>query len=184
MNYEPLLKRLATLVLSCDGLTRLIRGFDDILTKENDAIGRSDINELEAITQHKLFFGAKLEESVEEIRKSINSITLNLGKKLPEGDELQLTPLIKFLKADAIAAGNDGDQAIAALEKATETLRLSRAEIFPKIESNAYMVARLLQYHRETYAFWQSVAQDSEATYSKSGKTLTSGQRSILSVRT
>lgn len=183
-NLDFILKRVVSLSLSCEGLTRVIRDFEDVLNKEHAAISRSDIKELEEITQHKIFFGGKVDEGIKDIKKLIGVLGLELNVRTEEGSELQLTPLLQALRNLNLVDRQEAEAKLDALSKAVEHLRSARSEIFPKIEANAYLVNRLLQYHRETYAFWQSIAQDSEAVYSKNGKTKASGQRSILSVRT
>lgn len=185
MNSELILKRVAALTLSCDALARTIRGFEVILRQENEAISRSDINELEAITQHKVYFGDKVDSAVQEIRKIVMMLDGELRiKSLDKTSEIQLSSVLQALLASPLGQSEAAEPRLAALARSIEDLRNSRTEIFPKIEANAYMVNKLLQYHRETYAFWQSIAQDSEAIYGKSGKTVASGQRSILTVRT
>lgn len=187
MNEEALIKRIGGLTHACSTLAKTIAAFEHVLIKENEAIERSDIKELEAITQEKIFFGTKIEEGVAEIRKQMNYLHSHLDFEKQDKDSLQIENLVETLRAlppSFSPSFAQLDQAISSLESSMDELKQARTAVFPKIEANAYMVKKLLQYHRETYAFWQAVAQQSEAVYGKTGKAVTGTQRSILSVRT
>lgn len=185
MNQDALIKRMGILSQACRAMAKTILDFDSILAKENSAIARSDINELELITQEKIFFGAKVEEGAGNIKKQMGHLQSMLGLGGDERDGLQVEKLLDHLQEMKKNHDYVGlDQGLVALEKSILEMSQARKAIFPKIEANAYMVKKLLQYHRETYAFWQAVAQQSEAVYGKTGKAVTGSQKSILSVRT
>jgi flagellar biosynthesis/type III secretory pathway chaperone len=185
MNQDVLNKKLEQLILACGALKKTILSFERILEKEVEAVGRSEIKELDVITQEKIFFGQKVEEFAQEIRRLLLFFESNLDLSELNGEHLQIESLIDQLRSGAkFQKIPIVDLDIQRLEKAVQELRQARMHIFPKIEANAYMVKKLLQYHRETHAFWQAVAHDSEAVYGKSGRTLGGSQKSLLTVRT
>ena len=184
MGRDALMKRLESLRLSVRQMTEMMRHFEAVVDKENAAIARSDINELEAITQEKSFFGTKLEEAVQALQKQLHDLYPLLGLNRA-ASEVRIEEFLQDLSCFRESQGTvDWDASIDGLAFEMNQLRETRWRLFPKIEANSYMVRKLLQYHRETYAFWQAVAQESETVYGKTGKTRAAVQKSILTVRT
>lgn len=186
MTREATLKHLKALTEACVQLSSALLAFEAVLVRENSAISRSDINELESITDEKIAFGEKVKSLVRRLSERMDEfVALVGGKRISDDEERQLSEFSKFVRGQ-IARESDAaiDQALDEFEKQVEEVKAVRQKVFPQIEVNAYLVKKLLQYHRETYAFWQAVAQEAEATYGQSGKTKSTTQRSILSVRT
>ena len=185
MNHDILTKRIDQLTQSCQALTLKLCGFEEVLSKEAAAIARSEIKELEAITQEKVSFGEKIDEFVTDIRRHLLFLqaATDDDSHNPEGMQIEdfiIKTRLNFQKENQ----TDVDLSLLRLETSVQELKQARMVIFPKIEANAYMVKKLLQYHRETYAFWQAVAQESEGVYGKTGRSVSSTQKSILTVRT
>jgi hypothetical protein len=180
MTPDILVKKMEALGRLCQQLQGALAAFDAVLDRENAAIARSDIHELEAITQEKVAFGMGVEDRAQKIRKAIDELAKFL--KLGHANEpIQLEEILKQLEQNL---SGSLDAELAQLGTQVQALAVERQRIFPKIEANAYMVKKLLQYHRETYAFWQAVASESEAVYGKSGKAVSAPKKSILTVRT
>ncbi len=180
MTPDILVKKMEALGRLCRQLQVALAAFDTVLDRENEAIARSDIHELEAITQEKVAFGTGVEDRAQKIRRSIDEFAAFL--KLSHSNEpIQLEDMLDQLEQNLAGSMDD---ALAQLRDHVKALAAERQRIFPKIEANAYMVKKLLQYHRETYAFWQAVASESEAVYGKTGKAVSGPKKSILTVRT
>jgi hypothetical protein len=180
MTPDILVKKMEALGRLCQQLEGALAVFDTVLDRENTAIARSDIHELESITQEKVAFGMGVEDRAQKIRKAIDEFAAYLH--IPHSNEpIQLEEILNQLEKNL--AGSF-DVALAALAGHVKALSVERQRIFPKIEANAYMVKKLLQYHRETYAFWQAVASESEAVYGRTGKAVAAPKKSILTVRT
>lgn len=186
MKREATLKHLKALAEACTQLSSALLAFEAVLVRENSALTRSDINELEALTDEKIAFGEKVKSLVRRLTERMDDFVSFVGaKRIADDEERQLSEFSKLVRASFASEGDSATlQAIDDFEKEVAELKDVRQKIFPQIEVNAYLVKKLLQYHRETYAFWQSVAQDAEATYGQTGKTKNTTQRSILSVRT
>jgi flagellar biosynthesis/type III secretory pathway chaperone len=180
MTPDILVKKMEALGRLCVHLQAALAAFDTVLDRENSAIARSDIHELESITQEKVAFGTGVEDKAQKIRKAIDEFAVYLQLGHPN-EPIQLEEILNHLEKNL--AGSM-DEALATLGGQVKALSHERQRIFPKIEANAYMVKKLLQYHRETYAFWQSVASESEAVYGKTGKAVSGSKKSILTVRT
>jgi hypothetical protein len=180
MTPDILVKKMEALGRLCLQLQTVLTAFDTVLDRENSAIARSDIHELEAITQEKLAFGAGVEDKAQKIRRAIEDLAscLQLGS---QGEPLQLEAVLDHLQKNL---PRELDEPLILLGQQIKALATERQRIFPKIESNAYLVKKLLQYHRETYVFWQAVASESEAVYGKTGKAVSAAKKSILTVRT
>lgn len=181
MTPDILVKKMEALGRICQQLHGALAAFETVIDRENDAIRRSDINELESITQEKMAFGMAVEDKALKIRKAIDELAAFLQLAPQNEQQIQLEEILDQLQKN-LAGPMDG--ALQKLAEQVRALATERQRIFPKIESNAYMVKKLLQYHRETYAFWQAVASESEAVYGKSGKALAAPKKSILTVRT
>lgn len=180
MTPDILVKKMEGLGRLCQQLQVALAAFDTVLDRENNAIARSDIHELEAITQEKVAFGMGVEDRAQKIRRAIDELAAFL--QIPHANEpIQLEELLTQLEKNLAGTMDD---ALTNLGSHIKALAAERQHIFPKIEANAYMVKKLLQYHRETYAFWQAVASESEAVYGKTGKAVSGPKKSILTVRT
>jgi len=180
MAPDILVKKIEALGRICQQLQQALAAFDSVIERENDAIRRSDINELEAITQEKAAFGLAVEDKAIKIRKAIDEFAAFL--RLQPGEQpIQLDEILGQLQKNL---SGTTDAALAKFAQQVADLTAERHRIFPKIEANAYLVKKLLQYHRETYVFWQAVANESEAVYGKTGKSITGSKKSILTVRT
>jgi len=180
MTPDILVKKMEALGRLCLQLQGALAAFDTVLDRENAAIARSDINELESITQEKVAFGMGVEDRAQKIRKAIDEFAAYL-QIAHSNEPIQLEEILHQLEKNL--AGSF-DEALATLADQVKALSAERQRIFPKIEANAYMVKKLLQYHRETYVFWQAVASESEAVYGKTGKAVAAPKKSILTVRT
>ena len=186
MTPDLLAKKIESLSRNCLHLRQALSGFEVVLDRENDAIRRSDINELEAITQEKIAFGMAVEDKSLKIRQSIDEFVTIFSLGDTANQPLQLDELLGHVQQEMTQNVEFAvsQTVIDQLEVNIKKLVHERQNIFPKVESNAYMVRKLLQYHRETYAFWQAVASESEAVYGKTGRALTKAKKSILTVRT
>jgi hypothetical protein len=180
MTPDILVKKMEALGRTCQQLQGALTAFDVVLERENDAIRRSDIHELEGITQEKVAFGLAVEDKAQIIRKSIDELAAFL-QLTPQNEAIQLEEILDQLQKNL---AGPMDAALSKLAEKIRALAAERQRIFPKIEANAYLVKKLLQYHRETYIFWQAVASESEAVYGKSGKAVIAPKKSILTVRT
>lgn len=181
MTPDILIKKIEALGRVCMQLQQTLSAFESVLERENSAIARSDINELEALTQEKVAFGAAVEDRAIKIRKAIDEFAVFLRVPTAHEQPLQIDDILVHLQKNL---SGPTDAALEKLAEQISALTIERQKIFPKIESNAYLVKKLLQYHRETYAFWQAVASESEAVYGKSGKAVIAPKKSILAVRT
>ncbi len=181
MAPDILARRIDELTRFCQQLQQALTGFEAVIDRENEAIRRSDINELEIITQEKIAFGMAVEDKSQKIRHAIDEVASAMEVESDPDQPLQLDGLM--LKLQQKFKGSL-DKALDRLDHQIKSLAAERFKIFPKLESNAYMVRKLLQYHRETYVFWQAVASDSESVYGKTGRAVTPAKKSILTVRT
>ncbi|MCX6131078.1 MAG: flagellar export chaperone FlgN [Proteobacteria bacterium] len=186
MTSDQLPKKIESLVRLCGQLQAILSGFERVVERENNAIRRSDINELESLTEEKTAFGNAVEDKAQRIREIMEDLSGVVGLSRSGDSSLQLDEmciyLLNWVKAEPERL--DFQDSINHLTEAVNDLAKERFKIFPKLEANSYLVKKLLQYHRETYIFWQSVASDSEAVYGKTGRSLTPAKKSILSVRT
>ncbi len=186
MTPDILAKKIDSLTRNCLQLQQALSGFEVVLDRENAAIGRSDINELEAITQEKIAFGMAVEDKSQKIRHSIDEFAQLYALENHSEQALQIDDLLVYLQRE-VAHGSVSDSLHVAMDRLAKQINglvEERKKIFPKVEANAYLVRKLLQYHRETYAFWQAVASESEAVYSKAGRAVSPAKKSILTVRT
>lgn len=180
MTPDILIKKMEALGRTCQQLEVALAAFDSVIDRENEAIRRSDINELETITQEKMVFGLAVEDKAQKIRKAIDEFA-DFLKITHENEPIQLEAILDQLQKNLTGSVAPALDKLATQIKA---LAAERLRIFPKIEANSYMVKKLLQYHRQTYAFWQAVASESEAVYGKTGKAVMAPKKSILTVRT
>ncbi len=166
-----------------------IHCLDELLLREAEAIGKSDLEQIEILTSEKILLSQRMELLVAEIRDLELSLRQDFGEVAYDSKKsfhLSIKDLIydieKLLKNSE--KSNEIEGLLAKLNSDVTQLISERKRIFPQVESNTYLIKKLLHYHRETYAFWQSVAGDSESTYGQTGKSKLLPQRSILSVRT
>jgi len=181
MAPDILARKIDELTRLCLQLQQALTGFEAVVDRENEAIRRSDINELEIITQEKIAFGMAVEDKSQKIRQAIDELASATEVESDPDQPLQLDGLMIHLQQKFQSSL---DKALGRLDFQIKSLATERFRIFPKLEANAYMVRKLLQYHRETYIFWQAVASDSEAVYGKTGRAVTPAKKSILTVRT
>ena len=78
MTPDILVKKMEALGRLCLQLQGALVAFDTVLDRENAAIARSDINELEGITQEKVAFGMGVEDRAQKIRKAIDEFAAYL----------------------------------------------------------------------------------------------------------
>jgi hypothetical protein len=179
--------RLSKVTEQCASLYQVLLDFEGVVTKENAAIGRSDLAELEEITDDKIIFGEKVKKEIRALKEAMDHLAVELGDESHHSsDDHQITQFVDAIREKILASHPQFDAELKRMENWAQKLKDLRLQIFAKVETNAYLVKRLLEYHRETYAFWQSVARESEAVYGQSGKTKygSSPQKSILNVRT
>jgi len=179
--------RLNSVTEQCASLYQVLKDFEGVITRENEAIGRSDLAELEAITDEKIIFGEKVKKQILALKQAMDHLAVEVGDvDLEADDDRQLTRFVATIRSQVLASHPGLDADLKRMEAGAAKLKELRLQIFAKVETNAYLVKKLLEYHRETYAFWQAVARESEAVYEKSGKTKygSAPQKSILNVRT
>ena len=70
------------------------------------------------------------------------------------------------------------------IKKSFEDYKNIRRKFQPLIEKNRYLVQRFSENHQETFRFWQSIAAESEATYSEGGEARIQATKPTLRVRT
>ncbi len=171
----------------CSSLYLVLQEFEVVITKENAAIGRSDLAELEAITDDKIIFGEKVKKQIRALKEAMENLAFEVGDfKLDSDDDRQLTQFVSLVREKLLKDHPGLEADLKRMEDWSQKLKNLRLHIFAKVETNAYLVKKLLEYHRETYAFWQAVARESEAVYGQTGKTKygNNSQKSILNVRT
>ncbi len=180
--------RLDKVIDVCAQLYQSLKDFEAVVLKENDAIGRSDLVELEEITDQKVIYGDRTSKLIQTLQEVMDLLAMDLGN-IPRrtADDKQLSNFVliagekvRVLYPELVTKMNQ-------FSTWAESLKALRLKIFAQVETNAYLVQRLLDYHRETYAFWQSVARESESGYGKSGKTKygqSGPSKSLLTVRT
>ncbi|MBC7660370.1 MAG: flagellar export chaperone FlgN [Chitinophagaceae bacterium] len=179
--------RLNKVTENCAFLFEVLKDFEVVITRENDAIGRSDLAELEAITDEKVIFGEKVKKYIRALKESMDLLTSEVVDfEIESNDERQLTQYVAVIREPLLKAHPQLEPELKNMETWAGKLKDLRVGIFAKVETNAYLVQRLLHYHRETYAFWQAVVRESEAVYGQTGKTKygNGSQKSILNVRT
>ncbi len=179
--------RLSKVIDTCVQLHQVLADFEKVVLKENDAIGRSDLKELEDITDEKLIFGDRVKKQIRALKEAMDFLAFELGSTEHEADDdRQLAEFVANIRPRLVARNPELEPKMKQMEDWVRKLKDLRLAIFAKLETNAYLVKRLLEYHRETYAFWQEVARESEATYGQTGKTKVGGpaQKSLLTVRT
>ncbi|RZA18020.1 MAG: hypothetical protein EOP10_21725 [Proteobacteria bacterium] len=180
--------RLDKVIDVCAQLFQCLKDFEAIVLKENDAIGRSDLMELEAITEEKILYGDRTSKQIQALQEVMDLLAMDLGN-IPRrtADDKQLTTFVRAANQKVKLLYPELTTKMNQFSTWSESLKTLRVKVFAQIETNAYLVQKLLDYHRETYAFWQAVAQESESGYGKSGKTKY-GQggpsKSLLTVRT
>lgn len=187
-NLDRVNARLTKVNEVCATLYQSLKEFEVIVLKENDAIGRSDLAELEGITDDKVLFGDRTSKTIQALQDAMDNLGDELGD-LPRKtrEERQLSHFVDHVEGRLRAEYPELETAIKQLVSWSESLKDLRTKIFAQVETNAYLVQRLLDYHRETYAFWQAVARDSESGYGKTGKTKyghNGPSKSLLTVRT
>lgn len=172
----------------CSSLYLVLQEFEVVITKENAAIGRSDLVELEAITDDKIIFGEKVKKQIRALKEAMEALAIEVGGvEVDSDDDRQLTHFVSMVREQLLKEHPGLETELKRMEEWSLKLKNLRLQIFAKVETNAYLVKKLLEYHRETYAFWQAVARESEAVYGQTGKTKYgngSSQKSILNVRT
>lgn len=171
----------------CSSLYLVLQEFEVVITKENAAIGRSDLAELEAITDDKIIFGEKVKKQIRALKEAMENLAGEVGDvDVDSDDDRQLTHFVTKVRERLLKEHPDLEGDLKRMEDWSLKLKNLRLQIFAKVETNAYLVKKLLEYHRETYAFWQAVARESEAVYGQTGKTKygNNSQKSILNVRT
>ncbi|RYZ65504.1 MAG: hypothetical protein EOP09_14140 [Proteobacteria bacterium] len=179
--------RLSKVSEYCASLYNVLKEFEGVITQENAAIGRSDLAELESITDEKIVFGEKVKKQIRALKEAMDHLAIEVGSTgIDTNDDRQLTNWVALIREPLLAAHPELDADLKAMENWAQKLKELRLHIFAKVETNAYLVQKLLVYHRETYAFWQAVARESESVYGQTGKTKYGNgpQKSILNVRT
>lgn len=187
-NKDRVAVRLTRVIDVCVLLYQSLKEFEEIVLKENEAIGRSDLQELESITDQKIHFGDQTSRQIQVLQEAMDLLAMEVGE-IPRRswDERQLAQSVKLIQDRVLSLYPDFDLLVARLGAWSLTLKNLRYKVFAQIETNAYLVQKLLDYHRETYAFWQAVALDSESGYGKTGKTKygqSGPSKSLLTVRT
>lgn len=180
--------RLTKVIEVCATLYQGLTEFEAVVLKENEAIGRSDLEELEAITEEKVLFGDRTAKQIQALQEAMDLLGVELGD-IPRRsrEDKQLSNFVEHVEGRLRALHPELDTKINQLTTWAKNLKTLRQKIFVQVETNAYLVQRLLDYHRETYAFWQAVARDSESGYGKTGKTKygqSGPSKSLLTVRT
>ncbi len=187
MGNQGIGNRLNKVTEQCMALHHILIDFETVITKENAAIGRSDLVELENITDEKIVFGEKVKKQIQALKQAMDHLAVEVGEVEIDSDgDRQLTRFVAIIRGQILKASPNLAADLARMEEWAFKLKDLRIHIFAKVETNAYLVKRLLEYHRETYSFWQAVARESEAVYGQSGKTKygSGPQKSILNVRT
>ncbi len=188
MNKDRVSQKLDKAIEICSSLYLCLQEFELVVLKENEAIGRSDLAELEAITDEKLLYGDRTSKHIQRLLDLMVQLADEVGEiSLRTQDDKQLTQFSVSLKLRVTKVFPELDSQLNQFSSWVQSLKDLRMKIFAQIETNAYLVQRLLDYHRDTYAFWQAVAQESESGYGKSGKTKygqSGPSKSLLTVRT
>lgn len=180
--------RLTKVTEVCATLYQGLMEFQAIIMKENEAIGRSDLHELENITEEKVLFGDRTSKQIQALQEAMDLLASELGD-IPRKtkDDKQLSNFVEKVEGRLRKNHPELETKINQLTSWSLSLKNLRTKIFAQVETNAYLVQRLLDYHRETYAFWQAVALDSESGYGKTGKTKygqSGPSKSLLKIRT
>jgi hypothetical protein len=187
-NHGAVAARLSKVIDVCSALHQGLTEFEAVVLRENEALSRSDLAELEAITDEKVFFGDCTSRSIVALMEAMELLAKDLGAPTSRGpDGRQLTHFVDEVQPLLRNMHPNLEPQIAHLSQWAKKLKMLRVQVFAQIETNAYLVQRLLDYHRQTYAFWQTVARDSESGYSRSGKTKygqSGPSKSLLTVRT
>lgn len=187
-NNDRVAVRLTKVIDVCALLYQCLKEFEEVVLKENEAIGRSDLVELEEITDQKILFGDRTSKQIQALQEAMDLLGMELGEiSRRSQDEKQLIYFVELVQKRVRNLYPELETQIQLLGTWSKSLKDLRHKVFAQIETNAYLVQKLLDYHRETYAFWQAVALDSETGYGKTGKTKygqSGPSKSLLTVRT
>ncbi len=188
VNKDRVSQKLEKATEICSSLYLCLQEFEQVVQKENEAIGRSDLSELELITDEKLLFGDRTSKHIQKLLEVMAQLADDLGEiSFRSSDDKQLSHFSDALERRIHMVCPELDTQMNQFSSWVKSLKDLRIKVFAQIETNAYLVQKLLDYHRETYAFWQAVAQESESGYGKSGKAKyghSGPSKSLLTVRT
>ena len=173
-----------------EGICQLFDEVTDLITAEHDLIKVSDLNGIEKITREKVDLGAKVEASCNDLANVFDNLKESLVDHglLSSGETIDLGSLVNAL--DLVEADQDSTEgkllhhSKAKLVKYFGEFKEKRASYQPLIEMNQYLIKKLLEHHRETYRFWQSIATESEATYGDKGQSKGGKPQPVIQVKT
>lgn len=177
-----------------DHVTQLSACYQDLLKMidaEHAAISRSDLQTIEDIVEHKTAIGANIEAEVTAIRQ-LGVRTATVYEKVfqtPIIAPISITACYDLLKSIRESIQEDTfvvqlfDRVLSNLDNVIKSFKTLREQTEPKIEMNRYLTERLLHQHQESYRFWQSVAQESQATYDAGGSQRSSTTPPVLRVK-
>lgn len=184
---KQLVSNLESYYKLCEKLRRALNQFESTLIREANAVGRSDLAELESITQEKTVFASTIEKYIASLGDLSDQILYkDLGIGESESNRFKnvsdiISPIREHLKPDR---NSELEVLLVKVENSIDELKSLRKTLHPRIEANAYLVKKLLEYHRDVYAFWMNTLGETESVYSNTGKSKAGQQRSILTVRT
>ncbi len=174
-------KKISNLTFLCQRIESFLDHLAEVLALEMDAIKRSDLQKVEEITIEKLRIGNQIIEDSEKIEYLIQQMSSQDSGEIASG----ITDLLRIIDSRMIELSDEAAREVLdTLKMSVKILVEKRKLLQPKIEGNIYLTQKLLQNHRETQVFWQSLVAESESVYGKSGKPVASGNKSLLTVRT
>lgn len=168
---------------------KLLDQLEKILGEEKHFIESSDLPKIESNLQVKQEFEDNLRQENSaflSLFEYLTSTFREIGVLGPEKVDLEEL----FSKKELFDYSKDDfDQKLIAHEwlkccKLFHSFFVSYKRTRLSISSNRYLVSQLLQHHRQTYYFWQSIAAESQATYGAKGKPQHYASQASLTIKT
>lgn len=163
-------------------LTDHYRDFVRVVKAENSHLKLNGPFELEELIRQKTAIGQSLELAVTELyhcRQKLRAFRQDQGTGAADQDKFTLSALCDQL--DYAAAGHaDMADILYETKTALEVLLRVKDESDKWIKLNAFVIEKMLDQHSQVIALWQSVIDNSEATYGQTGKKAKSSPTAIL----
>jgi hypothetical protein len=171
-----------------DALCELYCSLPKLLELEHDALKEADFEDVRRITMEKARVGehielefARIQDCTEILSQSHAVIT---GTDLQESRATGMHACIQRLRdiSGHSAGGNLAsdvlNHVIDGLVKSTQKFEHKMIEIQPLVEMNKRVVNTMLQSYRESYLFWQELAEEAASSYTEKGVQKTKGRNS------
>ncbi len=125
--------RLSRVSESSAALYQVLQDFESVIDRENAAIGRSDLLELESITEDKIIFGEKVKKQIRTLKESMDDLAGGVADvSLDSHDDRQLTNFVAIIREPLLLAHPELESDLKSMEDWVTKLKSFRLKIFAK----------------------------------------------------